>query len=259
MATAPAAPAAAGGVDRKLQLKEVLDWLVQDGRVAREDAARLVADYRSQRGGRHPVTVISEARLKSSVPPHGPLNAEMLTAWLGARLGMPFYHIDPLGIDLRAVTDVMSVDYAQRRGILPVEVNGKEVTIATAEPFMRGWESELSQMLRLSIKRVIANPADIERYQGEFYNLAKSVKRAEKAGVQTSGLTNFEQLVAAGEATATLDKVMLKVAGQYAKDLERRVKDLVTLLEPLMVVVMAGVVGFVALSIMLPIFQMSRH
>lgn len=71
--------------------------------------------------------------------------------------------------------------------------------------------------------------------------------------------TNFEQLVAAGESTATLDKVMLKVAGQYAKDLERRVKDLVTLLEPLMVVVMAGVVGFVALSIMLPIFQMSRH
>jgi type IV pilus assembly protein PilC len=70
---------------------------------------------------------------------------------------------------------------------------------------------------------------------------------------------NFEQLVAAGEATATLDKVMLKVAAQYGKDLERRVRDLLTVLEPLMVVVMAAVVGFVALSIMLPIFQMSRH
>ncbi len=205
MATAPAAPATAAGVDRKLQLKEVLEWLVQDGRVAREDAARLVADYRSQRPGRHPVTVISEARLRSSVPPHAPLNAEALTAWLGSRLGMPFYHIDPLKIDLRAVTDVMSVDYAQRRGILPVEVNGKEVTIATAEPFQRTWESELAQMLRLSIKRVIANPADIERYQGEFYNLAKSVKRAEKAGVQTSGLSNFEQLVELGKAGRQLD------------------------------------------------------
>ena len=205
MATAPAAPAAAGGVDRKLQLKEVLDWLVQDGRIAREDATRLAADYRSQRGGRHPVVVISEARVKSTVPPHSPLNAEALTAWLGARFGMPFYHIDPLKIDLRAVTDVMSVDYAQRRGILPVEVNGKEVTIATAEPFQRAWEAELAQMLRLTIKRVIANPVDIERYQGEFYNLAKSVKRAEKAGVQTSGLTNFEQLVELGKAGRQLD------------------------------------------------------
>ncbi|MBL8737205.1 MAG: type II secretion system F family protein [Planctomycetes bacterium] len=70
---------------------------------------------------------------------------------------------------------------------------------------------------------------------------------------------NFEQLVAAGESTATLDRVLLKVGTQMTKDLERRVRDLVTLLEPVMVVVMASVVGFVALSIMLPIFQMSRH
>ena len=70
---------------------------------------------------------------------------------------------------------------------------------------------------------------------------------------------NFEQLVAAGEATASLDRVMQKIAGQFAKDLERRVRDLLTVLEPLMVVAMAAIVGFVALSIMLPIFQMSRH
>ena len=68
----------------------------------------------------------------------------------------------------------------------------------------------------------------------------------------------FEQLVAAGEATATLDRVMLKATRQYTKDLERRIHDLVTLIEPAMVVLMGGVVGFVALSIMLPIFQMSR-
>ncbi|HRE14391.1 MAG TPA: GspE/PulE family protein [Usitatibacteraceae bacterium] len=206
MATAPAAPAApAAASDRRLLLKEVLEWLVQDGRVAKEDAERLLANYRTQRQGRHPVTVITEARLRSAVPPHGAFNAEMLVAYLGARLHIPFFHIDPLKIDLRAVTDVMSVEYAQRRGILPVEVNGKEVTIATAEPFQRAWEAELAQMLRLTIKRVLANPVDIERYQGEFYNLAKSVKRAEKAGVQTSGLSNFEQLVELGKAGRQLD------------------------------------------------------
>jgi type IV pilus assembly protein PilC len=68
----------------------------------------------------------------------------------------------------------------------------------------------------------------------------------------------FEQLVAAGEATARLDQVMQKVATQQSRDLERRIKDLLTVLEPLMVVMMAGVVGFVALSIMMPIFKMSR-
>ncbi len=207
MATTAPAPsqAPAPGVDRKLTLKEVLEWAVLDGHVARQDAAKLLADHARARGGKHPITYIAEARLRSAVVAGGTLNAEGITAWLAARLHMPFFHIDPLKIDLRAVTDVMSSEYAQRRGILPVGVSGKEVTIATCEPFVRGWEKELSEMLRLTVKRVLANPADIERYQGEFYNLAKSVKRAEKAGVQTSGLSNFEQLVELGKAGRQLD------------------------------------------------------
>ncbi len=61
-------------------------------------------------------------------------------------------------------------------------------------------------MLRLTIKRVMSNPIDIERYQGEFFNLAKSMKRAEAAGVPAvAGLSNFEQLVELGKAGRTLD------------------------------------------------------
>jgi len=70
--------------------------------------------------------------------------------------------------------------------------------------------------------------------------------------------SGFEQLVAAGEATATLDKVMQKVGARQTKDLERRIKDLLTILEPMMVLAMAAIVGFVALAIMMPIFRMSR-
>src|SRR5512146_2454971 len=152
-------------VDRKLQLKEVLDWLVEDGIAAPEPAAKLLGDSRIARGGsRHPVIVISEARWRSLKAPNPILTADLLTEWLAGKLKIPFYHIDPLKIDLKAVTAVMSSEYAQRRGILPVEVNGREVTIATSEPLMASWEAELSEMLRLKIQRVFANPIDIERY-----------------------------------------------------------------------------------------------
>lgn len=190
--------------DRKLQLKEVLDWLVEDGLVEAEAAAKLMQEGRGKLT-RHPVTIISEARWRSKKPPGAILNSDVLVGWLAARVKMAHYHIDPLKIDLKSVTKVMSSDYAQRRGILPVEASGKDVTIATSEPFMSSWEPELAQMLRLNIKRVLSDPADIERYQGEFFNLAKSMKRAEEAGVQTSGLSNFEQLVELGKAGRTLD------------------------------------------------------
>src|SRR5438132_6333879 len=201
-----AAVTPARATDRKLQLKEVLDWMVEDGLLEPAVAAKVLQDSRTARGGsRHPIVVIADARLRSAKPPQPLLNAQAITEWLAARLRMPCYYIDPLKIDLKSVTQVMSSEYAQKRGILPVEVSGKEVTIATSEPFLSSWEPELSQMLRLTIKRVLANPIDIERYQGEFFNLAKSMKRAEAAGVASSGLSNFEQLVELGKAGRTLD------------------------------------------------------
>jgi len=194
-------------VDRKLQLREVLDWLIADGLIDPDPAAKLFQESRAaaRAGTKHPLLVIAETRWRSKLAPQPVLGADFLTEWLAGRLKMPFFHIDPLKIDLRSVTAVMSSEYAARRGILPVEVSGKDVTIATSEPFMASWEPELSEMLRLKIKRVLANPEDIERYQGEFYNLARSVKRAEAAGVPSSGLSNFEQLVELGKAGRPLD------------------------------------------------------
>ncbi len=199
---ATASPAKSS-VDRKLTLREVLDWLVEDGLVSKEDAAKVLHDSRYAKN-RHPIATIVEARLRNAGTGQ-PVNPEGLTQWLATRTKVPYYHIDPLKIDLKAVTQVMSSEYAQRRGILPVEVSGKEVTIATSEPLMSGWETELGQMLRLTVKRVLSNPLEIERYQGEFFNLAKSMKRAETSGVQVSGLSNFEQLVELGKAGRTLD------------------------------------------------------
>src|SRR3954465_11860893 len=93
----------------------------------------------------------------------------------------------------------MSSAYATRFRVLPVAVNTKEATIATAEPYVREWETELARIIKRDIRRVIASPLDIERYQVEFYNLAKSIKGAGKAATGASGLSNFEQLVELGK------------------------------------------------------------
>ena len=95
----------------------------------------------------------------------------------------------------------MSTAYAQRYRILPVGVTTREATIATCEPFVREWEEQLGQILRLDIKRVIVNPLDIQSYIVEFFNLAKSVKGATGKGKSTYGeIANFEQLVQLGRS-----------------------------------------------------------
>ena len=64
--------------------------------------------------------------------PHRLLTLEWLVEWLAGKLGVPYLHIDPLKIDLAAVTQTMSNAYAERFRILPVAVDRATLTVATA-------------------------------------------------------------------------------------------------------------------------------
>jgi len=187
--------------ERRLALAEVLDWMVQDGLASAQAAEQLKKDRRHYRGDLHPLAIVAEQNWKKGAVL---LTLDSLAEWLAKRVGLDYQHIDPLKIDFAAVTEVMSSAYATRFRILPVAIDAKEVVIATAEPYIREWEAELSRIIKRGIRRVIANPLDIERYQVEFYNLAKSIKGASKNSSVT-GLSNFEQLVELGKSDKQLD------------------------------------------------------
>jgi len=187
--------------DRRLTLEEVLRDLVQDKLAAQADADALLAARHLRKGDTHPLVLIADQKLKDPRHPRRLLTLESLTEWLAGKAGMPYMHIDPFKIDFAAVTKVMSNAYATRFRILPVLVSGQDAVIATCEPYVREWEGELAQILRLKIKRVLANPADIASYQAEFYNLARSVKDAgQQNNANLNDIANFEQLVELGRS-----------------------------------------------------------
>ena len=191
--------------EHRLTLAEVLDCMVEDALVGREAADALKTERRLHGGKIHPLIVIADQKWRSAKASAQLLSLEVLTEWLAGRTGLDYLHIDPLKIDFTGVAEVMSSAYAARFGILPVQVTTREVVIATAEPFVREWVAELQHILRKEIRRVMANPDDIGRYLVEFFNLAKSVKKAAARGEVTSGLSSFEQLVELGKGNRTFD------------------------------------------------------
>ena len=208
---APPAPAAAVDgpavrptrpADRRLRLDDVLKLMVADGLVTAADADRL-SRSRTQRFD-HPLELIADQKWRSLLPPRPQLTLETLVEWLATKLGVPYHHIDPLKIDLVAVTNTMSNAYAERYRILPVALANGELTVATGEPFVRAWADELEKILHLkSIKLVFANPQDIKRFVGEFFTLARSIKKAqETTRGEVSLARNFEQLVELGRQGA---------------------------------------------------------
>jgi general secretion pathway protein E len=191
--------------EHRLTLPEVVDGLVADGLIPKGVGEAFKKERRYFKGDIHPLVVIADQKWKTLAEPHRALTLEHLTEWLARRTGLDYLHIDPLKINFQAVTEVMSNAYATRFRILPVEVTTREVVVATAEPFLREWEAELKPILRKDIRRVVANPQDIDRYQVEFYNLARSVKKAEQQGEVRGGVSSFEQLVELGKANRQFD------------------------------------------------------
>jgi general secretion pathway protein E len=198
-----APPREPAGADRRLRLDDILRWMVADGLVDAAEAER-AARSRTKRFD-HPLELVADQKWRAAKPPHAALTLEWLTEWLAGRLGVPYRHIDPLRIDLAAVTQTMSNAYAERYRILPVAVTRDTLTVATGEPFVRAWADELERILKLRVELVLANPADIRRYLGEFFSLARSMKRAQETSKGELSLArNFEQLVELGRS-GTLD------------------------------------------------------
>ncbi|MEN3113040.1 GspE/PulE family protein [Uliginosibacterium paludis] len=196
----------ASQAEQRLQLRDILHLLREDRLITHEEAETVYKERFQYKADAHPLIQIAERQLKSAQPPHKLLHLEMLTEWLAGRLGLEYFHIDPLRINFSTVTEVMTSAYAARLQVLPVQVSQQEVVIASAEPFLRQWEHELQPILRRPIRRVFANPADIERFQVEFFNLARSVKNANsKANQQNSPISNFEQLVELSKTNRQFD------------------------------------------------------
>jgi len=66
------------------------------------------------------------------------------------------------------------------------------------------------------------------------------------------------RMIRAGEDSGTLSDVLKDVAEFYSRELKAVIKMVTSMIEPIMIVVMGALVGFIASSIILPIFKMSK-
>lgn len=186
-------------VQGKLTARAIVAALIESKIVNQEHAEHALLQSRGTDFlKKHPLVQIASFNLELTNAPGKYLTATALAEWLADQVSLPYFHIDPLKIDAKAITKVISFEFAQRQGILPVEVTSDEIIIATCEPFITGWESTVEQVTRKSVKKVISSADDIQRYGLEFFTLAKSISGAHKDDASGGTLGNFEQLLELG-------------------------------------------------------------
>jgi len=187
--------------DRQLALPDLLAAMVADGLIKQQQHNELKSSFRPKDlETAHPITLIAQQAWQAAGD-GSLLNEEAISRWLADKLEMKYLRIDPLKIDVQAVTSIASFKYISKRHILPVEVNGNKVIFVTSQPLQQKWVDDLSSIIKEDIEVVLTTPANIEKYSLEFYSLAKSVSKAgDDPGIRVPGMNNLEQLVQLGEA-----------------------------------------------------------
>jgi type IV pilus assembly protein PilC len=110
----------------------------------------------------------------------------------------------------------------------------------------------------------IAITADISGnviYKRLWRSVYSSVKQGKKISFQLQKNPllprSVVQMISAGEESGKLGEVLDEVSEFYSKELKSVIKSVTAMIEPLMIVLMGSIVGFIAMSIILPIFKLS--
>jgi type IV pilus assembly protein PilC len=108
---------------------------------------------------------------------------------------------------------------------------------------------------------VTGNIAGNRNYHALWDGVAEGVKEGRRINEVLGGTKLLPmpviQMIAAGEESGKLGDVLEEISEYYDRVLRDAVKTFTSLLEPIMIVFMGGIVGFIAMAIILPIFKMS--
>lgn len=99
-------------------------------------------------------------------------------------------------------------------------------------------------------------------FEGIWRKVHNSVKQGRKIADPLTGNTvlpkSVVQMIAAGEESGKLGEVLDEISVYYAKQLKDHIKAVTGMIEPIMIIIMGSIVGFIAMAIILPIFKMSQ-
>lgn len=161
-------------------------------------------------------------------------------------------------IGFRYITKIKRLQYDKFKIDLPIvgKINKRLIAARFARTFGIVINSGLTVMTSIDISANVLNNAYVKNIlistKEEMQKGASLADTLTSVGIFPNMLT---QMIKIGEETGTLDSVLTKTAEFYDGEIEVATAQLTTLIEPLMIVILGVVVGFIIISIMLPIFQ----
>ena len=144
---------------------------------------------------------------------------------------------------------------------LRVPVFGDLILKTSVSRFARTFGTLISSGVAvLRALEIVADTAGNRVVSDVVYHARDSIKEGDKISTPLYGSKIFPvmvtQMIAVGEETGRLDDMLVKVANFYDDEVDNTLKALTSLIEPLMIVGLGLIVGFIAVSVISPIYSL---
>lgn len=121
-----------------------------------------------------------------------------------------------------------------------------------------------SQILVVEATRIAGNTLNNLVYRRESEVISQNLLRGEKISTHLArNMSLFPpilcQMVAVGEKSGNLSETLMFVSDLYENEVDMLTKNLSTMLEPVLMIVMGAIVGFIAVSIITPIYEITQY
>ncbi|MBZ9688555.1 type II secretion system F family protein [Clostridium estertheticum] len=108
------------------------------------------------------------------------------------------------------------------------------------------------------VQKVVGNKVAEKSLEVIKEKVLKGVSLGEAIGDESLFPVMLHSMIKIGEESGSLDDILDKTANFYDEELEASLKRLTTMIEPLMIIVMGVVIGFIVIAMMLPMFDMTK-
>jgi general secretion pathway protein F len=146
--------------------------------------------------------------------------------------------------------------------VLKIPVFGKVMLMVAIARFARTLSTLLSSgVALLTAMDIVSNVLENASLEKVVMEAIGSIREGQSIAEPLKRSGKFPPIVThmitIGERSGQLESMLESVANAYDTEVENRVQILTSVLEPLIIVVMGGIVGFIAVSILMPLIQMS--
>jgi len=162
------------------------------------------------------------------------------------------------------VLRIKKVNYAWNFILLKIPVLGKMIQAVNMANFSRTLGSTLKSDIKIvEAITITSNSVSNPIYKKELTTIAELVRKGEVISEYLINKKVFfpailSQMVNVGETTGNLSDTLLYLSDFYESEVENTTKNLSNILEPILMVAMGATVGFVAIAIITPIYQVSQ-